>query len=307
MGRLVSIIVPVYKVEKYLDRCVESIVNQTYRDIEIILVDDGSPDNCPSMCDAWAEKDSRIKVIHKKNGGLSEARNVGIKAATGEYLLFVDSDDMLDRDAALNLESYADDADLIVAEATIYEIDGTIVHEDHTNLIENCVYTGGEIAVKAISKGEWFAPACYNMYRRDFLLQNELFFIVGILHEDNEFQTRLFLAAQKVKYMHFEFYKYIKRRDSICGSPGAKNISDLFQIYERWVELNETIENKRVYTSYCGALCKAFIHTCREFNLESGEYPKGLTKWYLLKHALSAKELVKTVSFILFRKIYVKL
>ena len=93
---LISVIVPVYNVEKYLDRCVESIVNQTYTNLEIILVDDGSPDNCPQMCDAWAEKDSRIKVIHKENGGVSSARNAGIDSATGEYIGFVDSDDTID-------------------------------------------------------------------------------------------------------------------------------------------------------------------------------------------------------------------
>lgn len=92
---LISVIVPVYKVEKYLDRCVESIVNQTYQNLEIILIDDGSPDNCGAMCDAWAEKDSRIKVIHKKNGGGAQARNVGLAHASGQYIGFVDSDDFL--------------------------------------------------------------------------------------------------------------------------------------------------------------------------------------------------------------------
>ena len=91
----VSIIVPVYKVEPYLDKCVSSIVNQTYTNLEIILVDDGSPDNCPAMCDAWAEKDSRIRVIHKPNGGLSDARNAGMAVATGELMAFVDSDDWI--------------------------------------------------------------------------------------------------------------------------------------------------------------------------------------------------------------------
>jgi glycosyltransferase involved in cell wall biosynthesis len=93
---LISVIVPVYKVEDYLDRCVQSIVNQTYKNLEIILVDDGSPDNCPKMCDEWAEKDSRIKVVHKINEGVSVARNTGIEVATGEYIGFVDSDDYLD-------------------------------------------------------------------------------------------------------------------------------------------------------------------------------------------------------------------
>lgn len=91
----VSVIVPIYKVESYLDQCVQSIVDQTYKNLEIILVDDGSPDHCPIVCDAWAEKDSRIRVIHKENGGFSSARNVGLDAATGDYIQFVDSDDWI--------------------------------------------------------------------------------------------------------------------------------------------------------------------------------------------------------------------
>ena len=94
----ISIIVPVYKVEKYLDRCVESLVRQTFDDIEIILVDDGSPDKSGKMCDEWEKKDERIRVIHKKNGGLSEARNYGIEAARGDYVAFIDSDDWIDDD-----------------------------------------------------------------------------------------------------------------------------------------------------------------------------------------------------------------
>ena len=92
---LISVIVPVYKVEPYLDKCVRSIVDQTYQNLEIILVDDGSPDRCGEICDAWAAKDSRIRVIHKENGGLSDARNAGMAVATGKYMGFVDSDDYI--------------------------------------------------------------------------------------------------------------------------------------------------------------------------------------------------------------------
>ena len=90
---LISIIVPIYNVEKYIKKCIDSIINQTYTNLEIILVDDGSPDNCGKICDKYKEKDDRIKVIHKKNGGLSDARNAGIDIATGEYITFIDSDD----------------------------------------------------------------------------------------------------------------------------------------------------------------------------------------------------------------------
>ena len=88
MNKLVSVVVPIYNVEKYLDRCVNSIIHQTYDNLEIVLIDDGSPDNCPKMCDEWAKRDDRIKVIHKQNGGSSDARNAGLEICTGEYILF---------------------------------------------------------------------------------------------------------------------------------------------------------------------------------------------------------------------------
>ena len=115
MGKLISIIVPIYKVENYLIRCIESIVCQTYENIEIILVDDGSPDKCPMICDEWAKKDERIKVIHKKNGGLSDARNAGIVIAQGEFLLFVDSDDYIEKDLCESCMNVMDEDIDIVA------------------------------------------------------------------------------------------------------------------------------------------------------------------------------------------------
>ena len=99
----VSIIIPVYNVEKYLQRCIESVLQQTYKDIEVVLVDDGSTDNSGNNCDLWSEKDKRIKVIHKVNGGLSSARNAGCRVATGDYILFLDSDDYLSSDCVSKL------------------------------------------------------------------------------------------------------------------------------------------------------------------------------------------------------------
>lgn len=100
----ISVIVPVYGVEKYLKQCVDSIVNQTYKNLEIILVDDGSPDNCPQLCDEWVKKDKRIRVLHKKNGGLSDARNAGLHISTGDLVLFVDSDDWVEPEMAEKLK-----------------------------------------------------------------------------------------------------------------------------------------------------------------------------------------------------------
>lgn len=109
---MISVIIPIYKVEDYLDECIESVVNQTMKDLEIILVDDGSPDRCPQMCDEWAKRDSRIRVIHKPNGGLADARNAGIRASHGKYILPLDSDDLIAptyaEKAVMYLESHPD-------------------------------------------------------------------------------------------------------------------------------------------------------------------------------------------------------
>lgn len=121
---LVSVIVPVYKVEDYLDKCVKSIVAQTYENLEIILVDDGSPDNCPSMCDSWAQKDSRIKVIHKENGGVSSARNSALDAAAGDYICFVDSDDFIEPNAVGYMLENIGDADVIQCSFSYDYLDG---------------------------------------------------------------------------------------------------------------------------------------------------------------------------------------
>ena len=117
----ISIIVPIYKVQDYLDECIESIINQTYSNIEVILVDDGSPDRCPQMCDEWAKRDSRIRVIHKKNGGLSSARNAGLDVANGEYISFVDSDDFICSDALQNLyDRIKDDKSIGITSGLVY-------------------------------------------------------------------------------------------------------------------------------------------------------------------------------------------
>ena len=114
MNDLISVIVPIYNVEKYLDRCIESIVNQTYKNLEIILVDDGSSDNCPKMCDKWAKKDNRIKVIHKENRGVSSARNTGINNVNGNYIVFVDSDDFLEDNALYLMTKRINNYDILI-------------------------------------------------------------------------------------------------------------------------------------------------------------------------------------------------
>ena len=129
---LVSVIIPIYGVEQYLDRCVRSVVNQSYAHLEIILVDDGSTDRCPAMCDAWANKDSRIQVIHKPNGGLSSARNAGLDMATGEFIAFVDSDDYVEPDYIATMIDAAqkNHADLVMCSVFHEDADGNAIEHD---------------------------------------------------------------------------------------------------------------------------------------------------------------------------------
>ena len=149
----ISVIVPVYKVEQYLDRCLNSLVGQTYGALEIILVDDGSPDSCPQMCEAWAERDPRIRVIHKQNEGLGLARNSGLAAATGDYVSFVDSDDYMDKNAyaAVMSRLMEEDPDVCYFSLSILKRDGSVVtvHNPYPRMAEN-----GEIKTGLI-------PACF--------------------------------------------------------------------------------------------------------------------------------------------------
>lgn len=166
MTPLISIIVPVYRVEKYLDKCVESIVNQSYKKLEIILVDDGSPDACPDMCNSWAEKDERIRVIHKKNGGLSSARNAGLEIASGDYICFVDSDDRLDDDAVETMLNGMEEhgADICVCGFYIEHLSG----ESETAAVDEAVFEKDDIVISYIL--DKIRPeVCNKMYRASLI------------------------------------------------------------------------------------------------------------------------------------------
>ena len=242
---LFSVIVPIYKVEEYLDRCVESLVGQTYSDIEIILVDDGSPDKCPEMCDFWAVKDSRIRVIHKENGGLSDARNAGLAAATGDYVAFVDSDDYIDTSAFAAFAEYAHEkTDILVGDL---EVIGGENYSKHAEELLGKAVSGEEYLKISIAKYRDPAPSCLNLYRREFLLENALEFKVGILHEDEQFMPRVFLAAKNVIYTGINFYRYIIREDSITTKKDKrKNSEHIYMICDELEKIYEPILDKRL-------------------------------------------------------------
>lgn len=232
----ISIVVPVYKVERYLQRCVESLLSQTFGDIEIILVDDGSPDQCPAMCDRFAEKDSRIRVIHKENGGLSSARNAGIEAAQGKYIGFVDSDD----DIADNM--YERMYEIIERENVDFVMSDYIrILDNSEKFLKTLAIPGGRYNREAIKKeifpqlimGEnlEYGPLLsvwHCMYRTEFLKRNRLLFDEEVKwSEDNIFSALAGYCADSFYYLKGEgLYHYYQNEGTISTSyrPGAWDV-----------------------------------------------------------------------------------
>ena len=191
----ISIIVPVYQTEAYLDRCVRSIVEQTYRNLEIILVDDGSPDNCPALCDAWAEKDPRIKVIHKKNGGGGEARNVALDIAEGQYIGFVDSDDYIaPRMYEHLLSQMAEDTD--IAECRMVETDGDDAALDDGSPFESRTYSVQEAMRLHVADSLFRQTPPNKLYRRSTI--GEIRFPVGTRIDDEFWTYQVIANARKL-------------------------------------------------------------------------------------------------------------
>lgn len=233
---LVSVVVPVYKVEEYLDQCVESVVNQTYRNLEIILVDDGSPDKCPEMCDAWAKKDSRIKVVHKENGGLGDARNAGIAVASGDYLGFVDSDDWCEPgmyqdllDACLKFDAPISICNVFVdwecGWPTEYEIFAS----------ESSCWEKNDV-LRFFFNGKLTAWAWNKLYKRDLLPYLNY---PKQAYEDIPVAREIFMKVDRCALTGKTSYHYLQRRGSIVNS--AANPSQ-FMLIE---ELRKNVEEAR--------------------------------------------------------------
>ena len=238
----ISIVLPIYNVEKYLPDCINSIIDQKSSDeCEIILVNDGSTDNSPSLCDAYASEYSNIKVFHKKNGGLSDTRNYGLKYATGEYILFVDSDDCLCQNALseFNKELELSNPDIIIGDAVVIDEDGNKVEKSdfqyiHKGLKRGVNYSGFQVIREQLSYGVMQTTVWLGLYRREFLLENRLFFQNGLLHEDELWTPTVFIKANEVKYIPSVFYAYRIRQNSIMRKQNqdcSENIKSLIYIY----------------------------------------------------------------------------
>lgn len=225
--RLFTVVIPVYKVEEYLDQCVESVLEQTYRHMEVLLVDDGSPDCCGVMCDGWAEKDQRVRVIHQENGGLSAARNTGIRNATGEYILFLDSDDWwADSDVLNNIN--------VQLEKTPVDVLSYNYCKSYNGKLEPLYFSetipnsqAPETLAQITQDDRWINGACNKAIRREILTANDLYFRTGITSEDIDWTLRLALCSQSFAFANICVFVYRQHASSISHSATQKKIECL--------------------------------------------------------------------------------
>ena len=248
MEELISIIVPVYNVEKYLEKCVDSIINQTYKNLEIILVDDGSKDSSGKLCDSLKEKDGRIKVIHKQNGGLSDARNAGLKIANGKYIGFVDSDDYIAKDMYQTLYSLSKKHNADISIVSYYEIYGgkVISVRDTKNLV---IYDKIDAMKEVLIDRSIQSYAWNKLFKRELL--EDIEFPTNKNFEDIATTLLLFEKANKVVLLEDPKYYYVRRDDSIVGVKNYKTYKDYLDvIYDKYLYLDGKYNELDLYNAY---------------------------------------------------------
>ena len=292
MGYKISIIVPVYKVERYLENCIESILNQTFGDFELILVDDGSPDKCGLICDDYAKKDSRIKVIHKNNEGLSAARNSGIQIARGEYIAFVDSDDSINKNMYETLYNTAikNESDIVICDyENVYEdkkVNQNI--EKKISIIENLSN------IEALNRlyeanGVVYVVAWNKLYKRR--LFEDLRYDKGRLHEDEFIIHKLLYISKTITYIPLKLYYYTQRNDSITGNKNIKNEIDVLTALKERLEFM----NKNNIEELMPKSAKVYAYNFFKiyYNIKNN-YKDSKYKLYLLR-----KDYIKVLGIVL--------
>ena len=262
MEKLVSIIVPVYKVEKYLRRCIDSVLNQTYKNIEVILVDDGSPDKCGKICDEYAKDNKRVKVFHKKNGGLSDARNYGLKKAQGQYIYFLDSDDWIETNTIAIL------AEKIIktkADIAVGGIKTVGDYSSYNNLwYDKDLILNHDEAIQALLENKFMAShACNKLFKREVI--KKFSFPKGLLYEDIYIMHKIFLHCEKVAITKEYLYDYYQREDSISNQHSIKNDFEYINAFaQRYQDMKDisSIYDEICYYQLGYAIANTFLHNC---------------------------------------------
>ncbi len=250
---MISVIVPVYNVEKYLSRCLDSILNQTYKDFEIVLVDDGSKDSSGKICDEYASKSEKIKVLHCENGGLSNARNKGCDASKGEYITFVDSDDLIHTKYLEILIRLIESnrADISCCNFNFFD-DNSIIDYENIAGYQNC-YDGMTATAEMLYGKMHGSSACAILLKREIAINNR--FMPGKYHEDDLISFKYFISAQKVAYTSQKLYYYYQRVGSIMHSPFGKIALDELDaadyIVENCKQYDKNVKNAALVKKFC--------------------------------------------------------
>lgn len=273
MSELVTIIVPVYKVEEYLSRCVDSILSQTYTNLEILLINDGSPDNCGEICEEYAKLDNRIRVVHKKNGGLSDARNVGLELAKGDYITFLDSDDWIHSEYIKMLYEIlsSTQSDISICNFVKTSVENVSVNNLNT---EEVVYSNiealeqmyGELNIQIITAwGKLFKKGLFDNIR----------FPVGRIHEDEFTTYKLIYKANKIVLTNAELLYYWQRNDSIMGTGfNLKHKLDLIDAYTERAQFFQQVG----LDDLCAETCKSLFIIYLEVNNKKNEFDNKALK-----------------------------
>ena len=304
MNNLISIIVPVYNVERYINTCINSIINQSYRNIEILLINDGSKDLSGEICDKWAKKDSRIKVFHKENGGLSDARNFGINKCNGEYLIFIDSDDFINKDMVKKLLklSQENEADIVQCEFLKFKNENEIKESNDKNKVQvfkniEAIENHYKEELKISTVVSW--SKLYKKY-----LFNDIRFPKGKLHEDEFTTYKLLYKANKVLYTNEKLYYYRETPNSIMNSKYNIRRLDLLEALNERLLFFKKINNDNLYNialnNYYSILIFAY-NSYKKFNKEDKETLNKLKKESKrVFNELNSKGLINKKDIILF-------
>jgi glycosyltransferase involved in cell wall biosynthesis len=263
----ISIVVPIYNIESYVKTCIDSIINQTYQNLQIILINDGSKDKSGEICDTFAKRDSRVKVIHTSNKGLSAARNEGIRRSSGDYIMFIDGDDYITLNALediVRIINEQNNIDIITGKMILYYNDTKQVKENFDfdqNKISN--KSGLEVLnyyFEEIPAFMW--SACRSIYKRQLLTDNELYFTEGITSEDLDLIPRIFMCADKVAVYNKPFYYYRKLRpDSIINTVNTKKIYDIVSIIKKHIiNLQKKHYSERFKKAFLMQLANAYAY-----------------------------------------------
>lgn len=261
---LISIVVPIYNVDKYLNQCIDSLINQTYKNLEIILVNDGSVDNCPKICDEYAAKDNRVKVIHKVNGGISDARNKGIIASTGEYMMFVDSDDWIELDTCellleniksnksdISMCSYVREFNKKSLPKIIFNRDMVFDESECKNIYRRLFGLTGE-QLSNPENADSICPVWMKLYKSSLIKGNNILFkdIKNIgTYEDGIFNIYVFKYVKKASFINKYLYHYRKTNEESITSKYKENLLiqwvNLFQIMSNYIDENKLDDSFR--------------------------------------------------------------